>query len=160
MVTAPVFQYFCGMQELNFPRYSFRVKNRENKLFLFDVVRKKFVRLTPEEWVRQHVVWYLHHELNYPFSLINVEKEITLHQVKKRYDVVVFKRDGSIHLIVECKAPEINITQHTFDQIARYNLKLQASYLMVTNGHAHYYCTMDYTEEKYRFLQEIPVYSP
>ncbi len=148
------------MQELNFPRYSFRVKNRENKLFLFDVVRKKFVRLTPEEWVRQHVVWYLHQELNYPLSLINVEKEITLHHVKKRYDVVVFKRDGSIHVIVECKAPEINITQHTFDQIARYNLKLQASYLMVTNGHAHYYCTMDYTEEKYRFLKEIPVYSP
>ena len=148
------------MQELNFPRYSFRVKNRENKLFLFDVVRKKFVRLTPEEWVRQHVVWYLHHELKYPFSLINVEKEIALHQIKKRYDVVVFKRDGSIHLIVECKAPEINITQHTFDQIARYNLKLQAAYLMVTNGHAHYYCTMDYTEEKYHFLKEIPVYSP
>lgn len=148
------------MQELNFPQYSFRVKNKENKLFLFDVVRKKFVRLTPEEWVRQHVVWYLHHELKYPFSLINVEKEITLHQIKKRYDVVVFKRDGSIHLIVECKAPEISITQHTFDQIARYNLKLQASYLMVTNGHMHYYCTMDYTEEKYRFLKEIPTYSP
>jgi len=148
------------MQELNFPQYSFRVKNRENKLFLFDVVRKKFVRLTPEEWVRQHVVWYLHHELKYPFSLINVEKEIALHQIKKRYDVVVFKKDGSIHLIVECKAPEINITQHTFDQIARYNLKLQAAYLMVTNGHAHYYCTMDYTEEKYRFLKEIPTYSP
>jgi hypothetical protein len=148
------------MQELNFPRYSFRVKNKENKLFLFDVVRKKFVRLTPEEWVRQHVVWYLHHELKYPFSLINVEKEITLHQIKKRYDVVVFKRDGSIHLIVECKAPQVRVTQHTFDQIARYNLKLQASYLMVTNGHAHYYCTMDYTEEKYRFLKEIPTYSP
>ncbi len=148
------------MQELNFPQYSFRVKNRENKLFLFDVVRKKFVRLTPEEWVRQHVVWYLHHELKYPFSLINVEKEIALHQIKKRYDVVVFKKDGSIHLIVECKAPEINITQHTFDQIARYNLELQATYLMVTNGHAHYYCTMDYTEEKYRFLKEIPIYSP
>jgi hypothetical protein len=73
---------------------------------------------------------------------------------------VVFKKDGSIHLIVECKAPEINITQHTFDQIARYNLKLQATYLMVTNGHTHYYCTMNYTEEKYRFLKEIPVYSP
>ncbi|HEA28641.1 MAG TPA: type I restriction enzyme HsdR N-terminal domain-containing protein [Leeuwenhoekiella sp.] len=148
------------MQELNFPRYSFRVKNSENKLFLFDVVRKKFVRLTPEEWVRQHVVWYLHHELHYPLSLINVEKEIALHQTKKRYDVVVFKRDGSIHLIVECKAPQIGINQTTFDQIARYNLKLHASYLMVTNGHTHYYCTMDYIEEKYQFLREIPTYSP
>lgn len=148
------------MQLLNFPQYSFRLKNKENKLFLFDVVRKKFVRLTPEEWVRQHVVWYLHNDLHYPLSLINVEKEINLHNIKKRYDVVVFNKNGSIHLIVECKAPEINITQGTFDQIARYNLKLQSAYLMVTNGHEHYYCTMDYTEEKYRFLREIPTYSP
>ncbi|WP_031427699.1 type I restriction enzyme HsdR N-terminal domain-containing protein [Flavimarina sp. Hel_I_48] len=148
------------MQELNFKRYPFRIKNKENKLFLFDLVRKKFIRLTPEEWVRQHVVWYLHYELNYPLSLINVEKEILLHHTKKRYDIVVFDKKGNIQLIVECKAPQIKISQETFDQIARYNLELQSAYLMVTNGLDHYYCTMDYSQEKYVFLKEIPTYSP
>lgn len=147
------------MQELNFPAYTFRLKNSENKPFIFDEIRKKFIRLTPEEWVRQHTVKHLIDKYNYPISLINVEKELTLHQVKKRYDAVVFNKDGSIHLIVECKAPQIRITQETFDQIARYNLSLQASYLFVTNGLQHYYCQLDYEAEKYHFLKDIPLYS-
>lgn len=147
------------MQDLNFPAYTFRLKNSENKPFIFDEIRKKFIRLTPEEWVRQHTVKHLIDKYNYPISLINVEKELTLHQVKKRYDAVVFNKDGSIHLIVECKAPQIRITQETFDQIARYNLSLQASYLFVTNGLQHYYCQLDYEAEKYHFLKDIPLYS-
>lgn len=144
------------MQQLNFPRYSFRFKNSENKRLIFDFIRKKFVSLTPEEWVRQHVLQYLKHEKNFPPSLMNVEKQLLLHGTKKRYDIVVFQPDGSIFLIVECKAPQVAITQETFDQIARYNLVTQAQYLMVTNGLSHYFCRMDYTEECYHFLQDIP----
>ncbi len=114
--------------------------------------------LQPEEWVRQHCVHYLIHEKKYPISLINVEKELKVNNLKKRYDIVVFNPDGSIHLIVECKAPKVTITQSTFDQIARYNLTLNATYLMVTNGLNHYYCSVDLEKEQYHFLKEIPDY--
>lgn len=144
---------------LNFPSYSFRFKNSENKTAIFDVLRKKFVHLTPEEWVRQHVVHFLIEEKNYPKSLLNAEKQIKLHQRLKRFDVIAFHPDGKVNLIVECKAPSVKISQDTFDQIARYNLALDADYLMVTNGLNHYYCQLDYDQEKYNFLTEIPSYS-
>jgi hypothetical protein len=146
------------VQQLNFPTYSFRFKNSENKVSIFDAIRKKFVILQPEEWVRQHCVLYLMEEKNYPKSLINVEKELIINDLKKRYDIVVFNPDGSIHLIVECKAPKIPIKQNTFDQVARYNLALNATYLMVTNGLHHYYCQMDFDAERYHFLKDIPEY--
>ncbi|GAB5400082.1 MAG: type I restriction enzyme HsdR N-terminal domain-containing protein [Aureisphaera sp.] len=144
------------MLKLNFPEYSFRFKNRENKRLIFDPIRKKFVVLTPEEWVRQHTVQFLISEKEYSPHLINVEKQLLLNDTKKRYDIVVFNTDGSIFLIVECKAPHIPITQETFDQIARYNLVTHASNLMVTNGVDHYYCRMDYTNERYVFLEDLP----
>lgn len=144
------------MLKLNFPEYSFRFKNSENKRLIFDPIRKKFVILTPEEWVRQHTLQFLINEKGYSPSLINVEKQLLLHGTKKRYDIVVFNPNGSIFLIVECKAPTIEITQDTFDQIARYNLVTQAEYVMVTNGLDHYFCQMDYKNERYVFLQELP----
>lgn len=144
------------MQPLQFPTYQFRFKNSENKIAIFDEIRKKFIILTPEEWVRQHVVHYLFAEKSYPKSWINVEKQIKMNGLTKRYDVVVFNPDGSIFLLVECKAPEIKISQQTFDQIARYNLALKAEYLMVTNGLEHYFCQMDFENERYHFLQELP----
>jgi hypothetical protein len=147
------------VQKLDFPTYTFRFKNSENKPYVFDEIRKKFVVLQPEEWVRQHCVHYLINEKKYPKSLINVEKEIKINKLKKRYDIVVFNTDGSIHLIVECKAPKITIDQNTFDQIARYNLALNATYLMVTNGLNHYYCSIDFDEERYQFLKDIPCYN-
>ncbi|MCB0461899.1 MAG: type I restriction enzyme HsdR N-terminal domain-containing protein [Flavobacteriaceae bacterium] len=147
------------MQKLNFPTYSFRLKNRENKRFIFDDIRKKFVVLQPEEWVRQHCINYLVSHKNYPKTLINVEKELKINGLTKRYDIVVYNSDGSIHLIVECKSPKININQDTFDQIARYNLTLNATYLMVTNGINHYYCAMDFEAERYQFLKDIPHYA-
>ncbi len=147
------------MQSLNFPVYGFRFKNSENKVRIFDVIRKKFVVLQPEEWVRQHTVQHLILDKKYPVSLINVEKLLTVHGIKKRYDVVVYNSDGSIHILVECKSYEINITQEVFDQIARYNMELNASYLMVTNGLNHFYCQMDYEKEKYTFLNRIPDFS-
>ena len=147
------------MQNLNFPTYSFRFKNSENNTHIFDVIRKKFVVLQPEEWVRQHCVQYLIQEKNYPISLINVEKVILINGLKKRYDIVVFNPDGSITLVVECKAPKVNISQSSFDQIARYNLTLKALHLMVTNGLNHYFCTMNHDLGNYEFLETLPNYN-
>lgn len=146
------------MQKLHFPEGQFRFKSNENKTLIFDIIRKKFVVLTPEEWVRQHVVHFLISEKEYPASHINVEKQLTVHGTKKRYDVVVFDRNGNVHLIVECKAPSISVDQEVFDQIARYNLALNANLLMVTNGLEHYYCTMDMEAGKYVFLKDLPSY--
>ena len=146
------------MEQLNFPAYNFRFKNSENKVAVFDQIRKRFVLLSPEEWVRQHVVRFLLEEKNYPLSHINVEKLLKVNGLTKRYDVVVFNPDGTIHILVECKAPQIKVSQHTFDQIARYNLTLNASYLMVTNGFNHYFCQMDFANEQYNFLQELPAF--
>ena len=147
------------MQNLNFPNYSFRFKNSENKVSIFDEIRKKFILLTPEEWVRQHVVQFLLQDKKYPKSYINVEKLIKINDLSKRYDGVVFEPNGEIFLLIECKAPEVPISQQTFDQIARYNLVLKAKYLMVTNGLNHYFCQMDFENEKYVFLKELPEYS-
>lgn len=144
------------MQKLNFPQYSFRFKNSENKVAVFDSLRKKFVLLTPEEWVRQHVIQYLLREKGHPPSLLSAEKQIKVNGLNKRYDLLAFNPDGSIHLVVECKGPSVPITQGTFDQIARYNLTLKARYLMVTNGIRHYYCQLDYRNETYHFLPELP----
>lgn len=123
------------------------------------MIRKRFVILQPEEWVRQHCVHYLIDVKKYPKSLINIEKELIINTLRKRYDIVVFNPDGSIHLIVECKSHTVNIDQTTFDQIAQYNLVLNATYLMITNGLNHYYCQMDFKNQTYQFLKDIPVYS-
>ena len=146
------------MRKLNFQLYNFRFKNSENKVSIFDAIRKKFIILTPEEWVRQHVVQFLLEEKKYPHSLINVEKVLKVNGLRKRYDVVVYTPDGSIFILIECKAPEIKIAQATFDQIARYNMTMRASFLMVTNGLNHYFCQMDFENEKYHFLEELPNY--
>lgn len=147
------------MQKLNFPTFNFRFKNSENKVAIFDEVRKKFVILTPEEWVRQHVVHYLIVEKKHPKALINVEKQIIQNGITKRYDVVAFKPDGGIYLLIECKAPEIKLNQTTFDQLARYNLILNANYLMVTNGLNHYFCEIDFEQSKYNFLRDLPEFN-
>ena len=146
------------MQELNFPKFEYRFKSKENKISIFDIIRKKFIVLQPEEWVRQHCIHYLINDKKIPISLISIEKQLTFNGIKKRYDIVVFNVDGSINLIVECKAPSITINQNTFDQIARYNLILDAEFLMVTNGINHYYCQMNKTEKRYSFLKDIPNY--
>ena len=114
--------------------------------------------LTPEEWVRQHFVYFLIEEKKYPISLIALEKQFTFNNRKKRTDILVFNTAGNPEIIVECKAPSIKITQDTFDQIARYNLKLKATYLIVTNGLEHFYCKMDFENETYIFLKEVPYY--
>lgn len=146
------------MQPLNLPTYKFRIKSNENKYAIFDIIRKKYVVLTPEEWVRQHLIHYLIEEKNYPISLIAVEKKLTINKLTKRTDILVFNSDGTHEIIVECKAPKIKISQDSFDQIARYNLKLKANYLIVSNGLAHYFTKMDFENEAYVFLENIPNY--
>ncbi|NKI32429.1 type I restriction enzyme HsdR N-terminal domain-containing protein [Croceivirga thetidis] len=147
------------MQSLNFPKFNFRFKNSEKGVQIFDIIRKKFVVLQPEEWVRQHAVHYLIENLNYPKNYINVEKQLKLNKLTKRTDIIVFDAIGNLEILVECKAPYVNIDQLTFDQIARYNLAANAKFLMVTNGLSHYYCQMDYGDEKYNFIPELPEFS-
>ena len=146
------------MQNLNFPKYNFRFKSNENKTLIFDIIRKKFVVLTPEEWVRQHAIHFLISEKKYPAAHINVEKQLQLNDTVKRYDIVVFNKDGTIKIIVECKAPSIKTNQQTFDQIARYNLVLKSETLMVSNGLEHFFCKMDFANKKYLFLKDLPNY--
>ncbi|WP_075343613.1 type I restriction enzyme HsdR N-terminal domain-containing protein [Tenacibaculum agarivorans] len=146
------------MEKLNLPSYPFRIKSNEKHHLIFDEIRKKYIVLTPEEWVRQHFVRFLIDEKKYPTSLIAIEKQLTINNLKKRSDILVFNSDGSPDIIVECKAPKVKITQATFDQIARYNLKLEANYLIVTNGLQHYFCTLDHKNENYIFLKDIPSY--
>ena len=144
------------MNRLNLPAFDYKLKKEAGKHYILDLIRRKYVALTPEEWVRQHVVQYILHEKKYPKSLVNVEKSLKVNGLTKRYDIVVFQPNGKIFLLIECKAPEVSITQNTFDQIARYNLSLKAEYLMVTNGLNHYFCQMDFEKEEYVFLKELP----
>jgi type I site-specific restriction endonuclease len=144
------------MQELNLPKYSFKFKETDEKIYIFDAFRKKYVQLTPEEWVRQNFLQYLVVEKKYPLSLIAVEAGLKYNQMQKRADVLVYDKQGHPFLLVECKAPEVKISQDTFDQVARYNMIFKVSYLIVTNGMDHFCCKMDYSDNSYRFLEEIP----
>ena len=144
------------LQKLNFPEnYQFRLKQTAESDYIFCPIRKKWLVLTPEEWVRQNVIQFLVHDLNFSLTAINSEIVVNINGLKKRADLIVFKKEKPF-LIVECKAPQVEITQITFDQIARYNLQLDADYLMVTNGLNHYYCQMDFQNQQYIFLENIP----
>ena len=146
------------MIKLNLPTFSFKFKSMENKFYIFDMFRKKYMILTPEEWVRQNYAQYLIKNKNYPKSIIAIEKQLKINNRIKRTDILLFDKNGNPDIIVECKAPSVKINQETFDQIARYNLKLNANYLVVTNGLQHFYCKIDHQLKKYHFLQDIPDY--
>jgi hypothetical protein len=141
---------------LNLPAFPIKLKNHTQRTQIFDRIRKKYVILTPEEWVRQHFINYLIEEKKYPESRLAVEFTIKYNQLNKRSDIVYFDTDLKPQLIVECKAPEIAISQETFDQIARYNMVLMVNYLIVSNGLVHYCCKLDYKNKSYSFLKEIP----
>lgn len=143
---------------LNFPTYPIRIRIQDKRTEVFDVVRKRWLVLTPEEWVRQHLLHYLIIDKGYPASLLAVEKTISVNGLKKRCDVVAFDSQARPIVVVECKAPEVNITQAVFDQIARYNLTLNVNYLLVTNGMQHFCCSMNHQEQRYNFLKELPAY--
>lgn len=146
------------MYELNLPTFDFRLKKENSVVFIFDVIRKKFVKLTPEEWVRQHVVHFLLEQKHYPASLMNVEVGMEIQTMRRRADIVCYESDGGVRLITECKAPEVKITQTVFEQIAQYNMCLKAKYLLVTNGLEHFVCEINAEQKTYTFLQDIPPY--
>ena len=147
------------MMQLNLPEYSFRTTQKEGRTFIFDVYRRRWVKLTPEEWVRQHFVRYLVEGKHFPSSLMALERSLRFNQRDFRADVVVFSNSGKPLLVVECKAPEVKITQKVFDQIVRYNFEFQVDFIIVTNGIAHFCCRIDKTNQTYEFLKEIPEYN-
>jgi len=146
------------MQELNLPKYQFKLKEADGKIKIFDAFRKRYVVLTPEEWVRQNFLQYLITEKKYAASLIAVEAGLKYNELQKRADILVYDKQGSPFLLVECKAPEVKISQDVFDQVAGYNMSFKVTYLVVTNGMDHFCCKMDYEKNNYRFLEEIPVF--
>lgn len=145
------------MFQLNLPFYNLTLKEENGNHFIFDDIRKKYLRLTPEEWVRQNFVKYLIDEKKYPASLIVIEKGLKLNELTKRADVLIYK-DSSPILLVECKAPTVKISQDTFDQISRYNLTFKVPFLIVTNGMDHFCCQIDFENNSYHFLEEIPYF--
>jgi hypothetical protein len=146
------------MQALNFPSFQFKFSPDEQRKLIYDIIRKKYVSLTPEEWVRQHVIHYLAEHLRYPLGFLSVEKMLKVNGLAKRTDIVAYIASGTPKLIVECKAPRIQINQQVFDQIARYNITMQVPFLLVTNGLNHFVCKIDLVTKKYTFIDTIPPY--
>lgn len=148
------------MQKLNLPEYYFHIRKIENdKQVIFDMIRKKEVLLTPEEWVRQHIVRFLIENRQFPVSLISVESLVKINRLKRRFDILVFDRKGNALLLVECKAPGVTINQETFDQISAYNYSLKAPYLLITNGIKHYFCKINLDQKNYQFIENVPEYN-
>jgi len=146
------------MENLNLPTYSFKIKSDLQRKLIFDSIRKKYVVLTPEEWVRQNFIRFLVEEKAYPESLIVIEKKVDVNLLPQRSDIVLYNQNANSIMIVECKASRVKVTQDVFNQIARYNMKLRVPYLVVTNGLHHYCCEMDYELKTFQFLSDIPNY--
>ena len=146
------------MQELNLPPFERKLTAKDDKPYILDVIRRQYVALTPEEWVRQHFVHFLIGHKGFPQALMANEVQLKLNGMSRRCDTVVYDRALKPCVIVGYKAPTVNITQQVFDQICRYNMVLQVDYLIVSNGLTHYCCRIDYSTHRYTFLQEIPHY--
>ena len=147
------------MQELNLPKINIKSKLVDESIQIFDIVRKKYLLLTPEEWVRQHVVHYLIFHKKYPLGLMQIEKLIKYNSLKTRADILVLDTNSNPLILVECKAPSVSIDKDAFFQIAKYNSSLKAKYLFVTNGLVHYCCEIDYVSGATNYLKEVPEYS-
>ena len=146
------------MLSLNLPEFGSKIEIKNGKHIIYDILRKRYVALTPEEWVRQHFVHFLINYKGYPKGLMANEVNVKLNTMSKRCDTVLYARDLSATLIIEYKAPSVEITQLVFDQITRYNMVLKVDYLIVSNGLKHYCCKIDYEDMSYRFLPDIPDY--
>ena len=144
------------MANLNLPSIECKTRQIRGQTEIFDIIRKKYVVLTPEEWVRQHFIHFLINQKGVPQSLIAVEYSLKVNKMMKRADIAAFGTKGQPLLIVECKASSVKINQKVFDQVARYNLALKVKYLVVTNNLKHYVCQIDFEKNSYAFLEEIP----
>lgn len=145
--------------EINLPPYEIKLRERDGKRQIFDFLRRKYVSLTPEEWVRQHFVNFLLTHKGYPKGLLANEVELRVGEKKLRCDTLLYNKALHPQMIVEYKSPEVELTQRVFDQITTYNFLLHVDYLVVSNGCQHYCCRMDYEHRSYAFLQGIPDYS-
>lgn len=146
------------MVQLNLPPYQIRVRETGGRKQVFDILRRKYVALTPEEWVRQHFIHYLIEHKNYPASLLANEVSLQIGEKRMRADSVLYDNQLHPRIIIEYKAPNITLTQKVFDQITVYNLLLHVDYLIVSNGMTTYICKMDYEKQTYKFLETIPNY--
>ncbi|HEY9047644.1 MAG TPA: type I restriction enzyme HsdR N-terminal domain-containing protein [Ohtaekwangia sp.] len=146
------------MIQLNLPSFEYQVTKADGKWWIFDILRKKRLVLTPEEWVRQHFIHYLIQELKYPKALIKVEGGLSYNQLAKRSDIVVFNREGKPWMVIECKSPDVAISEHTLHQAATYNATLKANFLVVTNGLHHFYFRTDWSANTTQALDAMPVY--
>jgi type I site-specific restriction endonuclease len=147
------------LKELNLPYYPFKLKSDGERYLIMDELRKKYVVLTPEEWVRQHIVQYLINFKNYPKGLISLEKGLRVNDLLKRSDVLVFDSNTEPLLLIECKAPEVKISQEVFDQAARYNSVYKVKYILITNGLEHFCAEIEHSSSSYKFLNDIPSFN-
>ncbi|NLH57302.1 MAG: type I restriction enzyme HsdR N-terminal domain-containing protein [Rikenellaceae bacterium] len=144
--------------ELNLPPFEALIKEQEGQNVIFYTIRRKYVALTPEEWVRQHFINFLITYKGFPKGLMAVEQKVTINGMPQRVDIVAYNRNGKPILVAECKAPDVKLTQATIGQAARYNLQLQAGYLIITNGKMHFCCRINMQNSEYEVLQRIPDY--
>ena len=146
------------MQQLNLPPYEIKIRETNGRRTILDILRRKYVALTPEEWVRQHFVHFLIEQKGYPATLLANEVQLNVGNKLLRADSVLYGSDLHPRMIIEYKAPTVSITQKVFDQISVYNMLLKVDYLVVSNGINHYVCKMNYENQKYFILREIPEY--
>jgi type I site-specific restriction endonuclease len=144
------------MLQLNLPQYSFRIKKQNEKLVIFDSQRKRYVVLTPEEWVRQNFIRFLIEEKGYPAAYLAIEKQLNMNGMKKRCDAILYNEHAQPFLIIELKAPNVAISQATFDQVAVYNAKLKVDFFIISNGIEHFCCKVNSETARYEFFSEIP----
>ena len=147
------------MVPLNLPPCDFILKREGDKVYILDILRKKYLLLTPEEWVRQHFVHYLINDLDYPKSLIKIEGGLKFNALSKRSDIVVFSREGSPWMLIECKAPDVKLRQATIEQAATYNHTLRAKFLVITNGMTHICCEVDWIKGVTEQRQSLPQFA-
>jgi hypothetical protein len=147
------------MHKLNLPSFDYKLKKAEGKVWIFDVIRKKHIVLTPEEWVRQHFLHYLLNDMKYPRALVKIEGGLTYNTLSKRSDIVVFNREGKPWMLVECKSPELKLSESTLHQASAYNATLKAKYLTVTNGLLHVCSETNWKDGTTTLLDALPAYN-
>ncbi len=146
------------MEKLNLPQYPIKLKEEGEEQYIFDAIRKKYLKLQPEEWVRQNFIQFLIHDRGYSASLIAIEKGLKLNELQKRADIVLYDNQAQPVVLVECKAPKVKINQEVFEQIGRYNSIFKVPYLIVTNGLNHYCAKVNFQENSFKFLEDVPNY--
>ena len=147
------------MEKLVFPPFKYNLGNQQGKVSIFDIIRKKHIILTPEEWVRQHLVHYFINQLNYPKSLISVEDGLKVNKMQKRSDIIIYNRLGKVFMVVECKSAKIKLNQNSMIQLSTYNQKYNAEYIALTNGLQIYVCKMDYENKTSDYIDQFPVFN-